>query len=107
MNNFRGDSQNRAQAVLLLALLVLLSLVVYWDFLTFSHLYLYKDIGSDTVNAFYPAYVHLADYVRTDGWPAWSFSQGMGQNIFPGSLGRPPNLVLMLMGSELNLKSAR
>lgn len=91
---------HRQGMLLLLALAAVLSLVVYWDFLTFTHLYLYKDIGSDTINVFYPEYVHLADYMRSDGWPAWSFSQGMGQNIFPHGIGDPFDLILVLMGSE-------
>ena len=89
------------QGMLLLFLLTAMSsLIIYWDFLTFSSLFLYKDIGSDTLNVFYPKYVHLADYLRTEGWPAWSFSQGMGQNIFPHSIGNPFELILILMGPE-------
>lgn len=100
MNNTENRSQSKIHALLLFTLLVLISLLVYWDFLTFTQLFLYKDIGSDTLNVFLPKYVHLADYLRTDGWPAWSFSQGMGQNIFPGSIGDPFELLLLLMGSE-------
>ena len=100
MNNTVIFSRRRVPALLLLSLLGLLSLAVYWDFLIFNHLFLYKDIGSDTLNGFYPNYVHLADYLRTDGWPAWSFSQGMGQNIFPQSIGDPFALLLVLMGAK-------
>jgi len=100
MNDSPVVLSHRQGLALLLALIALLSSVIYWDFLTFSHLFLYKDIGSDTLNVFYPKYVHLADYLRTEGWPGWSFSQGMGQNIFPHSIGNPFELLLMLMGSE-------
>jgi len=93
-------SDRKARVALLLSLLCLLSGIVYWDFLTFTHLYLYKDIGSDTVNGFYPLYVHLADYMRAEGWPGWSFNRGMGQNIFPHSIGDPFNLLVVMMGSE-------
>jgi len=100
MNNTKNSSGNKSQAMMLLAIMALLSLVVYWDFLTFTNLFLYKDIGSDTLNVFYPGYVHLADYLRSDGWPAWSFSRGMGQSVFPGGIAEPFNLFLFLLGSE-------
>jgi len=93
-------SDRKARVALLLFLLCLLSGIVYWDFLTFNHLYLYKDIGSDTINGFYPLYVHLADYMRAEGWPGWSFNQGMGQNIFPHSIGDPFNLLVVMMGAD-------
>ena len=95
MNNTKKIYKNRVYIIFLLALLGLLSLIVYWNFLTFNNLFLYEDIGSDKLNGFYPKYVHLADYLRTDGWPAWSFSQGMGQNIFPHSIGDPFELALI------------
>ena len=86
--------------VALLFLLTLMSAVVYWDFLTAAKLFLYKDIGSDTLNAFYPDFVHLADYLVADGWPTWSFGQGLGQNIFPDSIKDPFDLLLIFSGSE-------
>lgn len=100
MNATGALSNRNVRVALLLSLLCLLSGIVYWDFLIFNHLYLYKDIGSDTINGFYPLYVHLADYIRAEGWPGWSFNQGMGQNIFPHSIGDPFNLLIVLMGSE-------
>jgi uncharacterized membrane protein YfhO len=100
MNNKENTPKSRTQMPLHLILLVLLSLAVYWDFLTFSKLYLYKDIGSDTLNVFYPGYVHLADYFRSDGWPGWSFRAGMGASVFPGGIANPFNWLLYLIGSE-------
>jgi hypothetical protein len=72
---------------LLLGLLAAISLFVFRDFLFFKKAYLFKDIGSDSVNTFYPHFVHFIDYIRTEGMPAWSFNQGMGQSIFPLGLG--------------------
>lgn len=42
---------------------------------------LYKDAGSDSINDYYPSFVHLSDYVRSHGFPSWSFSLGMGQDL--------------------------
>jgi len=68
---------------LLLGLLIAIALFVFRDFLFFQKAYLFTDIGSDSVNTFYPHFVHLVDYIRTEGLPAWSFNQGMGQSVFP------------------------
>jgi hypothetical protein len=43
---------------------------------------LYKDVGVDSINIYYPRYVLVSDYIRDEGIPSWSFRVGMGQNIF-------------------------
>jgi len=58
-------------------------------------IYLFKDIGSDSINERYPLYYSLADYIVKEGFPKWSFNQGMGQNIFP--LGLDPTLFFILV----------
>jgi hypothetical protein len=40
-----------------------------------------KDIGSDSLNSYYPDFVQLSHYVRTQGYPSWSFYVGMGQDL--------------------------
>jgi len=83
------------------ALLFLLIGAAYFDYLTYGRLFLFTDAGGDTVNAQYPHLVHIADYLRHDGIPRWSFEQGMGQNVFPDSLGDPFRLLLYLAGRDL------
>ena len=90
----------RRALALFAALVSVLAIYVYLDFIFFDKLFLFKDIGSDTINAFYPRLVHLADYLRHDGLPRWSFNQGMGQSIFPVSLGNPFDWPLLMLGSE-------
>ena len=85
---------------ILLFLIGAIGFYVYKDFLLLNKLYLFKDIGSDTINGFYPRLVHLADYLRSDGIPRWSFMEGMGQNIFAFSLGNPFDWPYFLMGRE-------
>ena len=66
---------------------VTLALVVFW-LLVYSHFIfgdgtlLYKDVGVDSINIYYPRYVLVSDYIRDEGIPSWSFRVGMGQNIF-------------------------
>ncbi|MGH2567871.1 MAG: hypothetical protein ACRDGA_05990, partial [Bacteroidota bacterium] len=83
----------------LFCLLVLLVLI-FRDFLFLQRVYLFKDIGSDSVNGFYPNTVHVIDYLKSDGVPGWSFNRGMGQNIFPFSLSDPSLPIFYLFGRE-------
>lgn len=61
--------------------LLLVSGFVFRDFLFGDSLLLYKDSGSDSVNDYYPSFVHLSDYVHNHGFPSWSFCLGMGQDL--------------------------
>jgi Bacterial membrane protein YfhO len=69
-------------AVVTLAL-VMLWLLVYEHFIFGSGTLLYKDVGVDSINIYYPRYVLVSEYIRDEGIPLWSFRVGMGQSIFP------------------------
>jgi Bacterial membrane protein YfhO len=62
--------------------LTLVSVVLFKEFLWRGRFPLYVDIGADSLNDYYPTFVHLSDYIRREGFPSWSFSVGMGQSIF-------------------------
>jgi hypothetical protein len=79
---------------------LLISLIVFWDFISFQNLYLYKDIGSDTVCYWWPHWAMLSEYIHKLGAPKWSFSQGMGQNVFAFGIGDPFSLFLCLLGKD-------
>jgi uncharacterized membrane protein YfhO len=61
--------------------LAAIGLLVYRDFVFGGETLLYKDIGSDSVNIFFPYLVHLSGYIRSEGFPSWSFCVGMGQSL--------------------------
>jgi len=61
--------------------LLLVGTLIFRDFLFGSAVLLYTDIGSDSVNSYYPDFVHLSNYIRSQGFPSWSFSVGMGQDL--------------------------
>jgi hypothetical protein len=65
------------------AVLIGLGLLIFWSFVFGNKTLLYKDIGSDSVDLYYPFYVLLSDYVRQVGIFSWSFRLGMGQDLFP------------------------
>jgi len=73
------------------------SFVVFHEFLLFQKTYLFKDVGSDSINIFYPHVALLLDYLRDVGFPSWSFRQGMGQNVFVGT-GDPLLLLFYAFG---------
>jgi uncharacterized membrane protein YidH (DUF202 family) len=79
--------------------LAAVALVVFRDFVLGQSTYLFKDIGSDTLNVFYPSFVLVAKLLR-HGLPGWSFAQGMGQDVFPNSVGDPFNDLLYLLGPD-------
>ncbi|MEM7101926.1 MAG: YfhO family protein [Bacteroidota bacterium] len=83
------------------ALLTVVGFVVFRKYLLLQQVYIFKDIGSDTLNLFYPQFVHIADYIREYGFPTtWSFRQGMGQNILPNNAGDPFNWLMYLKGGH-------
>jgi len=85
---------------LLVFLLACIGIFIFKDYLLFKKLYIFLDIGSDTYNQVYPYLVNISDYLRTEGIPYWSFYHGMGQNIFPGEITNPFNLILYILGSD-------
>ncbi len=96
---FERSSPKAVYAVLMI-MTTFAGIVVYRDYLTFTNLFLFKDIGSDTLNIFYPKYVHVADYFREYGVAMWSFCEGMGQNIYPGSIASPIGWFHLILGRE-------
>lgn len=68
--------------VLVAGLMLVVGFFAFKDFILLKYLYYFKDIGSDTVNVDYPAYVMQQELARQDRVVRWSFYAGMGQNCF-------------------------
>ncbi|MBI3300089.1 MAG: YfhO family protein [Elusimicrobia bacterium] len=83
-----------------LLLTVLVGAVAFRRYLSFQAAYLFKDIGSDSLNITYPQVLHLFDYLRAEGFPGWSFAQGLGQNLYPSALSDPFFLILLPFGRD-------
>ena len=95
---------NAYPKTVLFFLMSLISFIVFKDFLLFKKVYLFKDIGSDTINLYVPWFDYYADYVKNEGTPGWSFAQGMGQNIFPLWLGDFFSNFMMYFDRELKIE---
>lgn len=68
-----------------LFVLFLIGYLLFRDFLFFERLFLFTDIGSDTLNAAFPRMVHDNHYWVNEGWPiTWSHSVGLGKNLHQG-----------------------
>lgn len=79
--------------------------ILYFDYIIFEEIYVFKDIGSDTLNHNLPSILDSVRYFHNDGIPFWSFSQGLGQDIFPGNLANPFNWVFFFL-EETNIPYA-
>ncbi|MDC0231609.1 YfhO family protein, partial [Aureispira] len=86
---------------LLLGLLSFMALIVYGSFWFTDNIFLFKDIGSDSINVFYPNYYWNAATWEQEGvFPSWSFATGLGQDIMLGSKGDPFVWLLYLAGKD-------
>lgn len=88
------------EVLVIFSMLVLLCFMVFHKFIFRFAVYLFKDIGSDTLNTYYPAFVNIARILREGNFPGWSFEQGLGQNVFPFSLSDPTTYLLYLLGPD-------
>lgn len=96
---YKGYSVRECLPVFLL--LLVCAGILFHDFLLCRKLYLFKDIGSDSLNLAYPQYVHLSRYLREHGFPGWSFNTGIGQDTYPLNMGDPFRLFIALFPPEL------
>lgn len=86
--------------LLALLLIMLIAFFVFKDFILYKKAFLYKDIGSDTLNGVFPVIYGYTDYFSKMGMPRWSFGTGMGQNIFGGFLRDPFEIISYLSGTS-------
>jgi uncharacterized membrane protein YfhO len=78
----RGGGRGLFYGTVALALVVL-GLLLYRNFIFGDNTLLYRDMGGDSADIYYPYYIHISDYLRHEGLPSWSFCVGMGQSLFP------------------------
>ncbi|MEP6646332.1 MAG: YfhO family protein [Saprospiraceae bacterium] len=77
----------------------LILIILFWKYLFGSELFIFDDVGSDTLTLFYPNLVHAAKYSRENIIPGWSFYVGLGDNIYPGLLLNPLHWVYIPMNA--------
>jgi uncharacterized membrane protein YfhO len=83
-----------------LVLAMVLVFIVFKNFILGTNLYLYKDIGCDTVTYWWPHWVFFSEYIHKLGVPKWSFNQGIGQNIYAFGICDPFSLIMCLLPKD-------
>ncbi|QVK17122.1 YfhO family protein [Mycoplasmatota bacterium] len=84
-----------------LGISLLILVITFWNFLTFQDLFLYDDIGSDTVNQFWPSMVMISRQISNFDFPFWSFTSGLGKDVYGNYIFNPFTLIPMLFGPKL------
>lgn len=65
--------------LIVILLLAIVSVIVYWRYLSGSALYVFSDIGRDSFVQTYPGLLNLADRIQSGEWGAgFDFNQGLG-----------------------------
>jgi hypothetical protein len=75
----RFESLGNHGVWVVLSIAALMLTYIYWDFITGAKVLLFKDIGSDSINIFYPIYVQW-----TKLWSAYSTSSGFSLETVMG-----------------------
>lgn len=91
---------NRNGATVTFIAVLLLIFVLMGDFIFGNKVFIFSDIGSDTYHFSYPFYQYVSGLLHQFEMPKWTFSQGLGQNIFPAYLGDLPNLISYLFFAD-------
>jgi hypothetical protein len=79
---------NINRTTLLATITVVISgLFIFGGYTWGTKLYLFKDIGSDSINGAFPSYTTFISLFKSCRLPSWSFEFGMGQNIWGFLLG--------------------
>ncbi|WP_235297418.1 YfhO family protein [Portibacter marinus] len=82
------------------ALIVLGLIIIFFKYLSLSHLFIFEDIGTDTLTLFYPSLMDYVRLIREEGIPFFSFAKGAGQSSFSESLLSPFTWVYVILGNQ-------
>lgn len=69
-----------------LSIIIIISLIVFRDFVFLKSVFLFKDIGSDSINVDYPWAILNQNMKEEQGFFTWSFYSGLGYPVFSGVL---------------------
>ncbi len=69
-----------------LILIFLISLIVFKDYVFLKYVFLFRDIGSDSINVDYPSWILYKNMIGEQSFFTWSFYSGLGYPMFSGVL---------------------
>jgi len=67
-----------------IVLVFIIGIVSLYDYFLVNKLFFFSDIGSDTINSYFPSIMQGGFLAEEQFIPMWSFYTGMGQNIYQG-----------------------
>lgn len=83
----------------ILAILLLASgLLIYWKYIFGNQLFVFNDIGSDTMQQYVMHYQTIINHVKDGNFSFWDFNNGFGTNMFQLNLFDPTLDILYLLG---------
>lgn len=97
-----GTTFSRSETTKIFAVLGVLCLFMYWNFLSLNKLYVYVDSGADTINSYWPMLSHLMYTLKSGELPFWSFNMGMGMDMYTSNIfiGDVINYLLIFVPNE-------
>lgn len=104
VNNFSAYLDGNELKVFI-SLLLIMILIVFSRYIFGGYIYLFSDIGSDSINLYYPNWVLLSEYAEKGNWiVSWTFQQGMGQNI-SSVIGLEPFTTILILSGKSHIPS--
>ena len=86
--------------VLLLLSTILISVLVFWNYLVQNNIYLFTDIASDSYFQTYPYFYSIIHYIRENGTiPEFMFTVGLGEKVKTLMI-FPYNMILLLFNER-------
>ncbi|CAJ1317922.1 hypothetical protein [Paenibacillus nuruki] len=76
------ESIFRNRSVQLAIILMIISFFLFFDFIFGENLYIFVDIGADSLNQYFPYLNFFSDMLHNKNFSFWSFEMGTGNSIF-------------------------
>jgi len=100
-NKFSALVKKHKDFLLLTAILLFMSLILYREYIFGGRLFLFEDFGSDSVRVSLPTYYYFHDWLK-GGMPLWSDQMGIGTSVLSHAdiVFDPFTYVLFLFGKN-------
>jgi len=89
--------------IVLPALLAIMGGGVYFDYVTFNKLYIFRKFASDSLSQFFPWLYFYSSNLTSLEFPFWSYQFELGMNIYTLSINHNPFDLLLALTGENNL----
>ncbi|MDD3279630.1 MAG: YfhO family protein [Lachnospiraceae bacterium] len=107
MNKVRNFMENckKHPRLLLTAAILVSAVIVYYQYIFGSSIFMFNDIGSDTQQQYIMQYNTIVNHLRDGNFSFWDFNNGFGTSMFQLTIADPSLWVLYLLGAVFGPKS--